>query len=161
MNDAPNSNVKLTFDQLQAIDTTEKRLANLQTEVSVAVSNLTAARLDAERVTKERIYQDDLLKSVTEKVKELQARHDVLLSNIQTGNAILSDNAAKAAAITAESEAKLVELDNKETALNVAIKEHEANVKAHEVKSKQLDVDYDTVKKAADILKIAVQNTGL
>ena len=144
----PSDNIVLTFEQQQQVETAKKWLNNLQNETTIAVAKLTEVRADSDRIVKEKAYQDDLLKSVTEKVKELQARHDVLLANLETGNTILSDNAAKAAAITADSEARLVAVKAKEDALQVAIKEHEANVKAHAIKGNELDARAERINQA-------------
>ena len=84
MQTSPNENVKLTFEQMQQIDVVEKRLANLQIEVSLATKLLTETRLDSERLTKERIYQNGLLSDLLRKVEEADLKYGKLLEDIKT-----------------------------------------------------------------------------
>ncbi len=75
-------NVKLTFDQLQQIDAAQKRLANIQTEVSVALKVLTEKRLELEQVLKDKDYQEGLLGEVTAKVATITFTLKQLESNV-------------------------------------------------------------------------------
>lgn len=159
--ESPNANVELTFDQLQAIDTTQKRLANLQNEISVAAQNLDVARQDLEKVTKERIYQDELLKTVSQKVADLQSKYDTLVSTIEIANTLLSETTAKARTITAECEERLASIESKEETLKTALTEHTTNVEVHTVRSKQLAEDIEAVNNAKNILKTAIESITL
>ncbi len=73
MNDQPTDNVKLNFDQLQAIDTAQKRLAVIESEIAIANKTLKGTKLESDRAIKERAYQEELLVEATKQVDSKQA----------------------------------------------------------------------------------------
>lgn len=68
----PTENVKLSFEQLQAEDVAKKRLANLESEISIATRNLKILKGDTDRATKENIYQNEMLSTVCDQVIDKQ-----------------------------------------------------------------------------------------
>jgi len=63
MIDTPTDNVKLSFDQLQAIDFTQKKLANLESEIKIANKNLKIVITDCDKVIKEKAYREEQLET--------------------------------------------------------------------------------------------------
>jgi hypothetical protein len=119
MIDTPNENVKLTFDQLQAIDVTEKRLANLESEVNIATKSLRVAKLDADRATKENIYQNELLAIVTAQVAEKQNRATQLDEQILAKSDELAVLSSKIVEFTAKKTAEEMLLKDREDAVSI------------------------------------------
>jgi hypothetical protein len=115
-------NPKLTFDQLQAIDVVEKRLANLESEVNIATKSLRIAKLDADRATKENIYQNELLAIVSAQVIEKQTKATALDEEIIAKSTQLS-----------EIQSQFVEITNKKTAQEMELKEKEDKASAKEL----------------------------
>lgn len=64
-------NIKLTVEQLQQISTVETRLANLNTQISVATNNLKIIKNDSERIEKERSDTAIVLSDLTVKKETL------------------------------------------------------------------------------------------
>jgi len=74
--------IKLTDDQSRAIDETKRTLLNLESEISIASKNLKVTKADNEKLIKERIYQEELLNTITSKVNLVQTTLTELESNI-------------------------------------------------------------------------------
>lgn len=110
----PESNAKLTFDQLQAIDVTQKRLANLESEVNIATKSLKVAKLDADRATKENLYQNELLGIVTAQVAEKQKKSTELDEQILEKSNELRTISQKVAEFTSKQTIKEMELKDRE-----------------------------------------------
>lgn len=146
----PNENVKLTFDQLQQIDTVEKRLVNLQSEISIGRDNLTAIRLECEKVTKERLYQEELLAEITKNVEVIQGKHTDVLNDLQSTSDTLLEVNKKIGETTdlhTKKETALVEKENK-----IKEQEEELNKKVEDFtnKSSRLLEDQLSIKTAKD-----------
>lgn len=76
MTNQPSANVKLSDEQLRQIDAFDKRIKSLQLEIDSSTSILTSTRLESERFTKEKEYQQELLdiieKNIHKKTIELE-----------------------------------------------------------------------------------------
>lgn len=137
-----NDNVKLTFDQLQAIDVVEKRLGNLQSEINIATKNLTALKKDTDRIYKEKTYQEELLANLTKQTEDKTKEISDLKANITEHTAMLNnvlaeykDHTEKIATGKADHSAredmilkKETELAEKSEELNGKLTEHQNNV---------------------------------
>lgn len=85
------NNIKLTSEQTQAIEETKSRLMNLEVEISIANKNLKALKSDTERITKEKIYQEELLAKVNTQIDDANSRLTSLLGAVLTGTNALSE----------------------------------------------------------------------
>lgn len=75
MIDTPSNNPKLSFEQLQAIDITQKRLAVLESEINNASKVLKGTKVECDNAVKENKYQQEqlitIITQVDNKKKEL------------------------------------------------------------------------------------------
>lgn len=141
-------NVKLTFDQLQQIDVAEKRLAHLQIEVSLATKLLTETRLDCEKVTKEKIYQEGLLADINSQLSSATLKHDKLLEDIKASEGILNSNTEKSVTIGLANEKKEKDLNERESKIIEREIEHSKKEKDFITNSNNLSKEKSLVENA-------------
>jgi chromosome segregation ATPase len=130
MNDTPTENPKLSFDQLQAINVTQKRLAVLESEIVNATKQLRSTKLEADRATKENIYQNELLSTVSASVVKKNTEATKLDEEILSKKDVLAHLNSEIATKSAEHTTKIMEL-----------KDREDKVVATELSTHQREVD--------------------
>lgn len=155
------ANVKLTFEQLQQIDVTQKRLANLANEVNIASKKLNEERALCERVTKERMYQEELLADLTAKVGELKSHHFELNGHVQVSSELLVTNTQKAQEIATMSEQKLMELKEREDKLTSDERDFVEKKKEFNADFNKLSEDKVLVQSAKNVIKNAIESITL
>lgn len=136
----PESNIPLSDAQTLAIEEAKSRLANIESEISIANKNKKSLLLENEKLVKDNIYQQELLSATEAKLSPLQAQITDLESKITTK----SDELTR---ITGEIEIKSKELESRETA--VTEKEKELTLKEENIKNDSI---------ALDIAKTEIEN---
>lgn len=136
----PENNIKLDDAQTLAIEEVKLRLANLESEISIAQKNQKNLKIENEKLVKDNIYQNELLSATEAKLIPLQAQITDLDDKISTKKDELTQ-------ITAEIEVKSKELEPRESA--VIEKEKELNLKAESIKNDSI---------ALDIAKTEIEN---
>lgn len=119
----PEANPKLTFEQLQAIDVAEKKLANLHREIDISTKDLRVLSLDINKAIKERAYQEDLMAGLAPQIEEKKTVIAKLDTEIDTKSVELKTLHAGADEITLANTTKDKELKDREE--KVAVKEKE------------------------------------
>lgn len=104
------NNVKLTDEQLKAIEMVQHRLTVLQNEVTSATKVLNSIKNDSVVAVRDLAYQNDLLATVTAQVKEAKDKLNVLNET----NANLTESNSK---LGIEIASKNAELSTKEAGL--------------------------------------------
>ncbi len=94
-NQTDTNNPVLTPEQTKAIEEAKTRLLNLENEISIATKNLKAIKAESERVTKEVVYQNDLLNETKSKLAialvALSETEDKILAKTVELNSLSSD----------------------------------------------------------------------
>lgn len=150
-------NVELTFEQLQQIDVAQKQLANIQSEVSLATKNLGVLGKDCDKVTKERIWQEELLANLNTEVAKKSAELERMNSEIATVDALLKDNTEKAKTVGNSNEIKRTELKQIEAELLSAKSKHEEAIISFDKQNTQLQKEIASVQKAKDAFSKAIE----
>lgn len=148
----PEPNAKLTFDQLQAIDVTQKRLANLESEVNIATKSLKVAKLDADRATKENLYQNELLGIVTAQVAEKQKKSTELDEQILEKSNELGTISQKVAEFTSKQTIKEMELKDRED--KVFAKELQLSNQGNALGKERIILENDKAEHAQKVTKL-------
>ena len=158
MTETPAENVKLSFEQLQAIDTTQKRLAVLESEIAIATKVLKGTKLECDRATKEIAYKNELLDSVNLQVKTVEdnliSLNETLANTREELAKVNSEISTKSSVQTAKDMefkdredgivAKELALSNKEEVLSKNIAIHESDRKDFNEKIAKLKEVIDT-----------------
>ncbi len=118
---SPTSNVKLTFDQIQAIDTTEKRLSVLESEITNAQKILKGTRMECDRAVKEQNYQEGILSTLSLNVDEAK-------SELTKTNEELTSAKSELSLITSQ----VQDLKKSQEEASMKLKEREDTVTARE-----------------------------
>lgn len=84
------TNITYSKEQSQAIEGVKTTLLNLESEVSIAQKNLRAIKSETERVTKEKIYQEECLNDVSIKVEIAKNSLDEMSQTLQDKNSELA-----------------------------------------------------------------------
>jgi hypothetical protein len=135
-------NVKLTFEQLRQIDVVQKRLSNLESEITIATKNLNALKKDTDRIYKEKMYQEELLANLTTqtdtKKLELIKLGESITEHSNILNKLITEYKEHTEKMTIEKDEhsvkgeriskKEIELNEKSSELNEKLKEYEINV---------------------------------
>lgn len=155
MIETPTENVKLTFEQLQQIDVTQKRLAQLESEITIATKTLRGTKLEADRATKENAYQQELLMKISTQVdakkKELEELNSVYtqtkseLSNLQSN---IADKTVTQAAKDTELKNREDKLASGELALSKAKAKLEDDQNVHEQNVSVVNAKVEAIKQA-------------
>lgn len=119
MIDQPNANVQLTFEQLQQIDTTQKRLTNIQNEVFAAEKLLSEIRNDIERITKEKDYQQGILDGLNSDIAGLIETKNTLITTNQAAGKVLLETQQKTEDLLTSTDAKTLALNDRENILDL------------------------------------------
>lgn len=127
MIDNTEPSVKMTLEQLKQLEVMETRTGNLQNEAKIATKTLDITRNDLDRVTKEKVYQEGLLKTVEASVTEKKAELDSLNEKINFATVTLSEKTTLSDKVGLANNAKATELLEKEATLNARIAEHDKN----------------------------------
>lgn len=104
------ANVKLTTEQLIQIDIFEKRLGNLRNEIGTLSSQISALRNDNERMSKEKVYMEGIVKELEAKKAELEKGNESIKTQIENSQNDLANQLAEAQKIKsaqAETQSKL------------------------------------------------------
>lgn len=157
MIDSPSENVKLTFDQLQQIDVTKKQLANLQSEIANAIKLVKVNKLEMDKITKEKQYQEQLFVELELKVKELQKHHSNLLVDIENDKKNLNEINEKMKSLTEEHKKKSDALEISENKHKLDIIEHEKKVGEYNIQSTKLESDKLAVKSVQDAFSKVIE----
>ena len=128
----PENNIKLDDAQTLAIEEVKLRLANLESEISIAQKNQKNLKIENEKLVKDNIYQNELLSATEAKLSPLQVQITDLESKLTVKNNEL-------ARITAEIELKSKELEPRESA--VLEKEKELIAKEENIKNDSISLD--------------------
>lgn len=117
-NQLEKNNPKLTSEQTQAIEETKLRLINLESEIVIANKNLKGIRSETEKITKERVYQEELLAVVIPQLKIKQEKCIELEEEIIQKKAQLNNMLNEMQIVVAEQKNKSDELEERENILN-------------------------------------------
>jgi len=158
MIETPNENVKLSFDQMQAIDLTQKRLSILESEIAVCQKVLRGTKLESDRAIKEKAYQNELLDSVNKQLSEKQS----ILSKLDEEILVKSNEKAQLLSYVANNkdaqekrEMELKDKEDKVVALEVSSQESINDLKALQVQfQEEQKVFLNKVKALQEVLQI-------
>lgn len=117
-NQLEKNNPKLTSEQTQAIEETKLRLINLESEIVIANKNLKGIRSETEKITKERVYQEELLAVVIPQLKIKQEKCIELGEEIIQKTAQLNNMLNEIQIVVAEQKNKSDKLEERENILN-------------------------------------------
>jgi chromosome segregation ATPase len=118
MIDNSNENVKLTFEQMQQIDTVQKRLSNIENEVIIAQKNLNVVNKDVLKATREREYQEELISKLNIEI-ELKTQEKIKLETaVNEMQSYLEEATLKDKELKSEHKTKEIELVQKEHELS-------------------------------------------
>lgn len=85
--------VKLDSTQTQAIEETKSRLLNLEGEISIANKNLKVLKGEIEKSIKEKVYQNELLQTVSAQVLQAQAKFtEITEANVKAAYSVSEIN---------------------------------------------------------------------
>ena len=157
MIETPTENVKLTFEQLQQLDVVQKRLAVLESEMAIATKLLKGTRLEGDRALKEKIYQEELLATVKEKIEKAQKDLDSLVVRVAESSVVLNEKRAESEDIHIAAQQTLGVLNDREDRLAKAEKEYEQKNKELNNKIKDFLTEKSTVEEAKKAFKKAVE----
>lgn len=158
MIDTPTENVALTFEQMQQIDVVQKKLSNIQNEIVLASKLLNQTKLECQNVTKEKVYQEELLDTLKIKVSEIKNIHEDLNGKVELSKNTLEENNRKSKEIIQLYESKSIELKDKEEFLNIKIENHTKNVEEFKKESKNLLEEKKLVDNAKSIFSKALES---
>ncbi len=135
----PTITVELTREQLQMLGEYQSRLANLQNEIKITTTQLKEVSNDTSRITKEKIYQEEMLEKVNSNVKEAQSKVDKL-------NEQALEVGATLASINSEIATKKISLADKDAEFKereefLVKKEEEVFEGQERISQKELEVD--------------------
>jgi len=154
---SPESNIPLTPEHDAEIAEAKKILNNIESEVSIATKNLRVIKQDWEKLTKDRIYQEELLEDLGGKV---EAHKDILGSlnlSISESQIELSKTIEKNELL--KKELSLMEDDIKVRKENLEKAEKELEKKVQEVSLQvsELNSDKLLIKKSKDAFTEALK----
>lgn len=150
MIDSPNENVKLTFEQLQQIDVVEKQLANLQSEIVNANKILKGTKMEADRATKEKIYQEQLLEDVKIQVEGFNNKKNELINDINNATTELNKIKKETTELNKQNYDQKTELDTKIKQFDEDTLEYNKKVEDFNIQSGKLLEDQLSIKTAKD-----------
>lgn len=150
MTESPHSNVQLTHEQMQQIDTVQIRLSNIQNEISIHNKLLTGLKSDVEAAIKEKTYQEGLATDALTKAEFAQKDLEEVNIKVATAQAIadtlqLNNTSAQDSFIE-----KSKELTDRESALSQSEENFAKKVEDLTTQSNQLLEDQLAVKTAKE-----------
>jgi chromosome segregation ATPase len=128
MIESTDKNTTLTFEQLQQIDISQKRLAVLQSETEIATKTLRGVKSDLDRATKEKDYQEEQLATLTEQIEKKKTELDFLTKEVISGQTSLTELTEKTAVLISEQTIKTDDLNAREKSLVSAENLNQASV---------------------------------
>ncbi len=87
----PENTIKLSDEQLLAIEESKSRLANLEAEISIANKNLRSIKLENEKAIKEKIATEELLANLNVEVAKLSEEKEKLINKVAEGETLLGE----------------------------------------------------------------------
>jgi len=87
----PENTIKLSDEQLLAIEETKSRLTNLEAEISIANKNLKGIKLENEKAIKEKIATEELLANLNVEVAKLSEEKERLINKVAEGETLLAE----------------------------------------------------------------------
>jgi chromosome segregation ATPase len=150
MIDNTSDSVKLTFEQLQQIDATQKRLSNLESEIIIATKTLKGTKMECDRAVKEKLYQEELLVDLNGKIESTKNVLNELSLNVDKNNATLSETIKKIDTMNLRYLEKTDELNERERGIKMAENSLNKEIDYFAIKSSQLLEDQFSVKTAKD-----------
>lgn len=150
MIDTPSDNIKLTFEQMQQIDVVEKRLAVLKNEITISQNLLIGTRMEMDRATKEKEYQEELLSNLQTQVEDFSKKKDILINEINSSietNDKLKEESTK---INNENYIKISEINSRQSDLESKEENFNKRMEDFNIKSSQLLEDQLSIKTAKD-----------
>lgn len=150
MIDTPNDNVKLTLEQMQQIDVVEKRLAVLKNEITISQNLLMGTRMEIDRATKEKEYQEELLSSLQNQVEDFSNKKDILINEINSSIEINDKLKEESAKINNENYIKISEINSRQSELESKEENFNKRMEDFNIKSSQLLEDQLSIKTAKD-----------
>jgi len=150
MIDTPNDNVKLTLEQMHQIDVVEKRLAVLKNEITISQNLLMGTRMEIDRATKEKEYQEELLFSLQNQVEDFSNKKDILINEINSSIEINDKLKEESAKINNENYIKISEINSRQSELESKEENFNKRMEDFNIKSSQLLEDQLSIKTAKD-----------
>lgn len=158
MIDTPTTNPTLTFDQLQAIDTTKKILSNLESEITNAQKILRGTKMECDRAVKEKEYQEELVSDLSSQTQTLSDNLNAVKKEITETTEFLNKLRAEIKISKERQDSKEIELQDRENKL--ISKESDLNKKEQtvnedlEIFSKNEKDFYSKVAKLKEVISI-------
>lgn len=150
MIDTPTDNVKLTFEQMQQIDVVEKRLVVLKNEITISQNLLMGTRMETDRATKEREYQEELLSNLQSQVEDFSNKKDALVLDINSSIEINDKLKLETTKMNEENHRKISEIVSRENELKIKEENFNKRMEDFNIKSSQLLEDQLSIKTAKD-----------
>jgi len=152
INNETTSNVKLTLEQLQQIDTVETKLAELNTQIAVATKNLKVITNDSNRLAKERISAETLLADLT-------TQNETLKKSVDSSTETLNKTKTDISNLESELVDKKAVHDKRETDLNdrevkIAEKEKQLSQQGEKLGRETILLDNDKATHNAKVAKL-------
>lgn len=138
---SPSESVKLTDAQAKQLEYFKAQLENMQNEYAVSQNNLVAVRKEAVTALKEKEYQQELLRGITERTLDAEQKIGVLHATIKEMEHKLS---------IATERAHTIGVENEEKAANLAVREKELSILEKSAKDKQELLNKQSKKLAED-----------
>lgn len=114
MIEAPEKNLELTPEQVEKEAIFRQRLQNLENEISIATKNLKVIKADVEKATKEKTYQEEILSNISSNVEEKTSLFNKINQELIDKNELLYQINSKISSTSAEQEAKVMSLKDRE-----------------------------------------------
>lgn len=158
MNTAPNSNVKLTLEQLQQINQVETILGNLQNEIDIVNRNISSAKNDLTRITSEKEYATSQLTEVSAKLKETTTLHEILLTAVEKSKIALSDHSLKSEEISNKMVENMGTMQYEKIALDREKLEHAKNIEKFTEEKNQFAKEKEHLNTVKDLFAKAISS---
>lgn len=156
----PTENIKLTTEQLLQLDKFEKRLANLQMEITVHSNNIDGLRIENANLTNEKKYLEELKTNLLQEVTYLQQKSKdqkaLILENTKSIEAYRIEHKQ----LMDKHNARENEIHSKEQAIVDKEKKVEANRAELQAKLNKVAQDMALIEKNRAILSDAIKSIG-
>lgn len=150
MIETPEKNIVLSFEQQNHLNTFQNKLANLEGEIVKAQKNLKGIKMESERATKEKEYNEELLSEIGSKIEKNQNQLKDIKTEKELNEQALHSHLEQSKTIQQIHTAKTAELTEREKSLFIKEEEHIKKVDDFIKESHQLLKDQLAVKNAQD-----------
>jgi len=152
MLNTPNSNVKLTLENIQQEAEIQGRLSVLQSEITNATKILRGTKMEIDRAIKEKSYQEDLLKKTLQDTEKATNKFNEILVEIKTNEKTLNDIKKESVSIRLSQDNKSQELSKREKDLVENETNYSKNNSDFVAKNEKFLKDVSDFKKSKKIL---------